>query len=86
MYHNVGHVPEALGEGASRLSSALPVYLQPWHRRNLGYAQGKCPNAGAFYACALSFPLFPATTYAGVAEVNLSSGAGDRHWSEGDVP
>ena len=57
MYHNVGHVPEALGEGASRLSSALPVYLQPWHRRNLGYAQGKCPNAEAFYACALSFPL-----------------------------
>ena len=40
MYHNVGHVPEALGEGASRLSSALPVYLQPWHRRNLGVRWG----------------------------------------------
>jgi perosamine synthetase len=40
----------------------IPVYLQPWYRRNYGYGSGKCPNAEAFYAKALSLPLYPALT------------------------
>jgi dTDP-4-amino-4,6-dideoxygalactose transaminase len=37
----------------------IPVYLQPWYRRNFGYLPGKCPNAEEFYLRALSLPLFP---------------------------
>jgi dTDP-4-amino-4,6-dideoxygalactose transaminase len=40
----------------------IPVYLQPWYRRAFGYAPGKCPNAEAFYARALSLPLYPSMT------------------------
>ena len=40
----------------------IPVYLQPWYRRTFGYAPGKCPNAEAFYARALSLPLYPSMT------------------------
>lgn len=47
----------------------IPVYLQPWYRRTYGYAQGKCPAAEAFYASALSLPLFPAMSDADIARV-----------------
>jgi UDP-4-amino-4,6-dideoxy-N-acetyl-beta-L-altrosamine transaminase len=47
----------------------IPVYLQPWYRRTYGYACGKCPNAERFYARALTLPLFPAMTDAGVQKV-----------------
>jgi perosamine synthetase len=47
----------------------IPVYLQPWYRRAYEYAAGKCPAAEAFYARALSLPLFPAMTDADVARV-----------------
>ncbi len=40
----------------------VPVYLQPWYRRTFGYGPGKCPAAEAFYARALSLPLYPALT------------------------
>jgi perosamine synthetase len=40
----------------------IPVYLQPWYRKTYGYALGKCPIAEAFYAQALSLPLYPALT------------------------
>ena len=47
----------------------IPVHLQPWYRRTYGYAPGKCPVAEAFYARALSLPLFPAMTDADVTQV-----------------
>lgn len=47
----------------------IPVHLQPWYRRTYGYALGKCPVAEAFYAHALSLPLFSAMTDADVARV-----------------
>jgi perosamine synthetase len=40
----------------------IPVYLQPWYRRTFGYESGKCPNAEAFYARALSLPLYSSMT------------------------
>jgi len=40
----------------------LPVYLQPWYRRQYGYAPGKCPEAETVYGDCLSIPLFPAMT------------------------
>lgn len=40
----------------------IPVHLQPWYRRNFGYALGKCPVAESYYSRALSLPLFPAMT------------------------
>ncbi len=47
----------------------IPVYLQPWYRQTFGYAPGKCPRAEAFYARALSLPLFPAMTDQDVGQV-----------------
>jgi UDP-4-amino-4,6-dideoxy-N-acetyl-beta-L-altrosamine transaminase len=38
----------------------IPVYLQPWYQQQYGYAVGKCPAAEAYYAQALSLPLYPA--------------------------
>lgn len=40
----------------------IPVYLQPWYRKTYGYQPGKCPNAEAYYAKALSLPLYPSMT------------------------
>lgn len=40
----------------------IPVHLQPWYRKTYAYGPGKCPNAEAFYAHALSLPLYPALT------------------------
>lgn len=36
----------------------IPVYLQPYYRR-LGFAPGHCPEAEAYYAEAISLPMFP---------------------------
>lgn len=36
----------------------LPVYRHPYYER-LGYRAGLCPNAEAFYARAVSLPMFP---------------------------
>ena len=47
----------------------IPVYLQPWYRETYGYQMGKCPNAEAYYAQALSLPLYPKMTDADVAKV-----------------
>jgi UDP-4-amino-4,6-dideoxy-N-acetyl-beta-L-altrosamine transaminase len=47
----------------------IPVYLQPWYRRTFGYGPGKCPRAEAFYARALSLPLYPAMRDADVLRV-----------------
>jgi perosamine synthetase len=38
----------------------IPVHLQPWYRQQYGYAPGKCEVAEAFYARALSLPIYPA--------------------------
>ncbi|HVS54015.1 MAG TPA: UDP-4-amino-4,6-dideoxy-N-acetyl-beta-L-altrosamine transaminase [Opitutaceae bacterium] len=40
----------------------IPVYLQPWYRRQFGYRAGKCPVAERNYRRTLSLPLYPAMT------------------------
>jgi UDP-4-amino-4,6-dideoxy-N-acetyl-beta-L-altrosamine transaminase len=47
----------------------IPVHLQPYYRKEFGYAVGKCPNAEAYYEKALSLPLFPKMTDADVDTV-----------------
>ena len=47
----------------------IPVYLQPWYRQTYGYGPGKCPNAEAYYAGALSLPMHPSLTDHDVARV-----------------
>jgi dTDP-4-amino-4,6-dideoxygalactose transaminase len=39
----------------------IPVYRQPYYR-NLGFGQGHCPNAEAYYAEAISLPMYPSMT------------------------
>ncbi|MEM6857629.1 MAG: UDP-4-amino-4,6-dideoxy-N-acetyl-beta-L-altrosamine transaminase [Pseudomonadota bacterium] len=39
----------------------IPVYLQPYYR-DLGFAPGHCPEAEAYYAEAISLPMFPSLT------------------------
>lgn len=41
----------------------IPVHLQPYYRRQ-GFAPGQFPKAEAYYARAISLPLFPAMTEA----------------------
>jgi UDP-4-amino-4,6-dideoxy-N-acetyl-beta-L-altrosamine transaminase len=36
----------------------VPVYRQPYYR-GLGFGQGHCPNAEAYYAEAISLPMYP---------------------------
>ena len=36
----------------------IPVYRQPYYR-DLGFGQGHCPNAEAYYAEAVSLPMYP---------------------------
>ena len=36
----------------------VPVYRQPYYRE-LGFGQGHCPNAEAYYAEAITLPMFP---------------------------
>jgi perosamine synthetase len=47
----------------------IPVHLQPWYRDTFGYGPDKCPAAEAFYARALSLPLYPTMTDEDVAQV-----------------
>ena len=47
----------------------IPVYLQPWYKRQYGYESGKCPVAEAFYQRALSLPLYPSMTQSDVTAV-----------------
>jgi UDP-4-amino-4,6-dideoxy-N-acetyl-beta-L-altrosamine transaminase len=47
----------------------IPVYLQPWYRRQYGYDVGKCPVAEQFYESALSLPLYPALSDNDVEQV-----------------
>jgi UDP-4-amino-4,6-dideoxy-N-acetyl-beta-L-altrosamine transaminase len=46
----------------------IPVHLQPWYRR-LGFQPGDFPHAEAYYAGALSLPLWPGLTNAMQNEV-----------------
>lgn len=46
----------------------IPVYRHPYYR-NLGYPEGLCPEAEAFYARAISLPLFPKMSDGDVAYV-----------------
>jgi UDP-4-amino-4,6-dideoxy-N-acetyl-beta-L-altrosamine transaminase len=46
----------------------IPVHLQPWFRQ-LGFQPGDFPNAEAYYAGALSLPLWPGLSYAMQDEV-----------------
>ena len=39
----------------------IPVYRQPYYR-DLGFGQGHCPNAEAYYAEAISLPMYPGLT------------------------
>jgi UDP-4-amino-4,6-dideoxy-N-acetyl-beta-L-altrosamine transaminase len=39
----------------------IPVYKQPWYRA-LGFAEDYCPQAEAYYAEAISLPIYPALT------------------------
>ena len=41
----------------------IPVYLQPYYR-SLGFSAGCCPAAEAYYAEAISLPIFPGLTAA----------------------
>jgi perosamine synthetase len=56
-------------EGVGTQVLYVPVHLQPWYRKNYTYGPGKCPVAEAFYARALSLPLFPTMTDADVTHV-----------------
>jgi UDP-4-amino-4,6-dideoxy-N-acetyl-beta-L-altrosamine transaminase len=40
----------------------IPVYRQPYYRE-LGFGQGYCPNAEAYYAEAISLPIYPSMTH-----------------------
>lgn len=46
----------------------IPVHTQP-HYRRLGFAPGQCPVAEAYYAQAVSLPMFPTLTDAQQGEV-----------------
>lgn len=71
----------------------FPVHLQPYYRRNFGTGPGLCPEAEAYYAQALSLPLFPTMSDAEQARViravrsfaarreSVATGADDRHGS-----
>jgi len=37
----------------------LPIYRHPWYRTTYGYEAGLCPNAEAYYAGAISIPIYP---------------------------
>jgi dTDP-4-amino-4,6-dideoxygalactose transaminase len=51
---------DALREGGIGVNlHYMPVYLQPFYRR-LGFEPGLCPDAEAYYAEAITLPLYPA--------------------------
>lgn len=47
----------------------IPVHLQPWYRREGGFAEGSFPRAEAYYAGCISLPLFPGMTDTDVGRV-----------------
>lgn len=47
----------------------LPVYRMPYYRDVLGVPQDECPNADAYYAGAISLPMFPGMADADVDRV-----------------
>lgn len=47
----------------------IPVYLQPWYRREYDYEVGKCPEAERVYENCLSIPLYPSMTDEEVEQV-----------------
>lgn len=49
------------GDGIGVNLHYIPVYRQPYYRE-LGFGQGYCPNAEAYYAEAISIPMYPALT------------------------
>lgn len=51
---------ELLAKGIGTQVHYIPVHLQPWYREQFGTAEGDCPVAEAYYARALSLPLYPA--------------------------
>ena len=56
------HVYDRLrGDGIGVNLHYIPVYRQPWYRE-MGFAPGYCPEAEAYYAEAISIPIFPAMT------------------------
>jgi len=46
----------------------IPVHLQPYYR-DLGFGPGDFPNAEAYYARAITLPMFPAMTHGDVTAV-----------------
>ena len=72
---------EMLASGRGRIYDALraenigvgvhyiPVHLHPYYRREYGYREGDFPVAEAYYARALTLPLFPAMSDDDVADV-----------------
>ena len=47
----------------------IPVHRQPYYEREYGYREGDFPAAEAYYARALTLPLFPAMSDADVTDV-----------------
>lgn len=47
----------------------IPVYLQPYYRRNFGFKPGLCPCAESYYSKAISIPLFAGMTDSQVKKV-----------------
>ena len=60
---------ELRAQGVGTQVLYVPVHLQPWYRETYGYEVGKCPNAEAYYAKALSLPLYPKMTDTDVDKV-----------------
>ncbi len=40
----------------------IPVYMQPYYRKDLGFKTGLCPAAESYYSRAISLPIYPALT------------------------
>ena len=47
----------------------IPVYLQPWYRKEYGYQAGKCLEAETVYSNCLSIPLYPSMSEAEIEKV-----------------
>ncbi len=52
----------------------IPIHLQPYYRKEYGYRRGDFPEAEAYFARALSLPLYPAMTGEDVEKVVRSVG------------
>jgi UDP-4-amino-4,6-dideoxy-N-acetyl-beta-L-altrosamine transaminase len=47
----------------------IPIYRFPYYRDTLGYPQDTCPHAEAYYASAISLPVYPSLSRADVERV-----------------